>query len=280
MPRLRLQALSIRLRRRPHRVARRGPLPSALLATAGTLALSGLVAAADPSPAPSVLAPDGATTGPGILGAQAEVYRDAFDEVAPWVDLGEDENGRTSLEGGRLFMSIKGQEVNYRDWYELAEPAAVMRVEALVDLDERGTTAGGVACGSALGLPRWFIAGVNNADEWFFGRQIEGRFQVVDRGLLVLPTSPSRGPVSVAIECASAPNEGGDYVAISVDGRPVSVETGLGRLDIPVGPYARAGLYVATDAGTGSARFDDLVVHVGDIYARRPAERDHDVPSE
>jgi hypothetical protein len=280
MPRLPLHVLPTGLPRPARRVARRGPFLRALLATVGTLALSGVVTAADPSSAPSDVAPVAEAPVAGILGAQTEAYRDAFDEAAEWVDLGADENGRTSLEDGRLFMSIKGRDVNYRDWYELAEPAAVLRVEALVDIDERGTTAAGVACGSALGLPRWFIAGVNNADEWFLGRQIDGRFQVVDGGLLMLPTSPSRGPVSVAIECASAPDEGGDYVAVSVDGRPVSVETGLGRLDIPVGPYARAGLYVATDEGTGSARFDDLVVHVGEVYAPVTVERDHDVPSE
>ena len=88
-------------------------------------------------------------------------------------------------------MSINGTDVNYRDWYELSEPAPVLRVEALVDIDERAGTGGGVACGSALGVPRWFIAGVNNADEWFFARQIEGRLQLLDRGLLMLPAEPS-----------------------------------------------------------------------------------------
>jgi hypothetical protein len=36
------------------------------------------------------------------------------------------------------------------------------------------------------------------------------------------------------------------------------------RLDIPVGPYDKAGLLVATDGEQGSAKFDDLVVHTGE----------------
>ncbi len=277
-PNVRVSSRRPALERRRRRLAGRGLLLTALVATSSVAVMAAPAWAADPSPAASAF-PDALVT-PGILGAQEEVVRDGFEEAADWIDLGADENGRTSLEDGRLFMSIKGRDINYRDWYELAEPAAVLRVEALVDIDDRSNTGGGVACGSALGLPRWFIAGVNNDDEWFFGRQIDGRFQMVDRGLVMLPSRPSRGPVTIAIECASAPDEGGDYVAISVDGRPVSVETGLGRLDIPVAPYSRAGLYVATDEGTGSAHFDDLVVHAGDVYAPAPVERDHDAPSE
>jgi len=268
-----------------------------LLPAAGAVAMTVLMAlsaaaqAADPTPdaaaAPSASASTvtaspspGASSGPGILGAGVAVYEDDFDDAASWIDLGKDENGRTAVEDGSLFMSIKGTDVNYRDWYELSEPAPVLRVEALVDIDERAGTGGGVACGSALGVPRWFIAGVNNADEWFFARQIEGRFQLLDRGLLMLPAEPSTSAVRVAIECAVAPDAGGDYVAISVDRRPVSVTMGLGRLDIPVGPYGRAGLYVATDEGTGSARFDDMTVHVGAAFARAPVDRDADQPSE
>jgi hypothetical protein len=221
-----------------------------------------------------------ASSGPGILGAGEAVYVDDFSGAASWIDLGKDENGRTAVEDGSLLMTIKGTNVNYRDWYELTEPAPVLRVEALVDIDERAGTGGGVACGSALGVPRWFIAGVNNGDEWFFARQVDGRFQMVDRGLIMLPSSSSAGPVRVAIECAMAPEDGGDYVAISVDGRPVSVAMGLGHLDIPVGPYGRAGLYVATDAGTGSARFDDMTVQVGSALVRASVDRDADQPSE
>ena len=271
------------------------PEPAWRLVQIATLVATGMAAstaalmAADPSPLPSA-APagvaatdsgvDDASSGPGILGAGVEDYLEPFDGTPDWIDLGSDETGETRLEDGALFMSVTGADVNYRDWYDLAEPVAVVRVEAVVDIDERASTAAGVACGSALGLPRWFIAGVNNADEWFLGRQIEGRFQVVDRGPLMLPTSPSRNAVRVAIECAAAPDEGGDYVALSVDGRPVSVETGLGRLDIPAGPYGRAGLYVASDRGTASALFDDLLVHVGDVFMRAPADRDPGLPSE
>ena len=271
-----------------------------LLPTAGSVALTALTAmmalsvaaqAAEPSPDASAAPGAGASSssaspspvassGPGILGAGEAVYADDFDGAANWIDLGTDESGRTAVEDGSLLMTIKGTDVNYRDWYELTEPAPVLRVEALVDIDEGAGTGGGVACGSALGVPRWFIAGVNNADEWFFARQIEGRFQLLDRGLLMLPIRSSTSAVRVAIECAVAPDAGGDFVAISVDGRPVSVAMGLGRLDIPVGPYGRAGLYVATDAGTGSARFDDMTVHVGSALVRAPVDRNADQPSE
>lgn len=273
----------------PSHPRRRLPLAVAVSLAVGAVLSVGAQAAepsADASAAPaassagSASPSPGVSAGPGVLGADVLVYGDAFDSAADWIDLGKDENGRTALEEGWLSMSVRGEDVNYRDWYELAEPAPVLRVEALVDIDERATSGGGVACGSALGVPRWFIAGVNNADEWYFGRQIEGRFQLIDRGLLMLPISPSTTAVRVAIECAVAPDEGGDHVAISVDGRPVSVAMGLGRLDIPVGPYGRAGLYVATDLGTGSARFDDMAVSVGTEYARAPVDRAADQTSE
>jgi hypothetical protein len=51
-------------------------------------------------------------------------------------------------------------------------------------------------------------------------------------------------------------------------------------VDIPVAPYSRAGLFVASGTDTGSAVFDDLVVHVGDVYARSPSPRDADATSE
>ncbi len=137
-----------------------------------------------------------------------------------------------------------------------------------------------MSCGSALGLPRWFVAGVNNADTWFLARIIDGRLQVVDRGSLDADSSASGGTVLIGIECATAPEEGGDYVAVSVDGEPVSIETGLGRLDIPVGPYDKAGIFVGTDSGTGSAVYDDLAVWVGDAYAPAPVDRNPDAPSE
>jgi hypothetical protein len=259
----------------------RPTLGAALICWVSILTSAGAALAANASPDPAASAQvSPAPETSGILGAATEVYREGFDQAAAWVDLGADESGRTDLENGALSMSVKGSDVNYVDWYELDEPAAVLRVESLIDIDGRDGTAGGVACGSSLGLPRWFVAGVNNADEWFLARRIDGRLQIVDRGVVMLPSTPSRRPVSVAIECAQAPLEGGDYVAVSVDGRPVDIETGLGRLDIPVGPFGRAGLFVATDAGTASAVYDEMTVAIGDVLARQEPERDADLPSE
>jgi hypothetical protein len=47
-----------------------------------------------------------------------------------------------------------------------------------------------------------------------------------------------------------------------------------------VGPYDKAGLFVGTDSGTGSAIYDDLAVWVGDAYEPAPADRNPDAPSE
>ena len=97
----------------------------------------------------------------------------------------------------------------------LAESHAVLRVEALVDgLD--GAGAAGVACGSSLGLPRYLFAAVTNEAEWIFGRIIDGRLQVVDRG--PLPGEVDATHVRVGIECASAPQEGGDHALVTLDG--------------------------------------------------------------
>ena len=257
------------------RRSRTKPVLAALL----TLALLSL------TPGPATAQESSASPGPtgdpvGWLGAARSAYLEPFDAAPAWLEVGAEELGETRVEDGTVFMSMKGDSVNYEDWYELDAPVAVLRAEVDVDIDQRSGTGAGVGCGSALGLPRWFVAGVNNADEWFLARVIDGRLQVVDRGSLGLDSQPSRGSVRVGVECAIAPEDGGDYVAVSVDGEPVSIATGLGRLDIPVGPYDKAALFVATDKGIGSAHYDDLGVWVGDAYALRPADRDTDRPSE
>jgi hypothetical protein len=216
----------------------------------------------------------------GQLGASDAVYLEAFDQAPPWLEVEKVKEGETKVEEGTVFLSIKGDSVHYQDWYELDASVPVLRAEVSVDLDRRDGTGAGVSCGSALGLPRWFVAGVNNADTWFLARIIDGRLQVVDRGSLDADSLASGGTVLIGIECATAPEEGGDYVAVSVDGDPVSIETGLGRLDIPVGPYDKAGIFVGTDSGTGSAVYDDLAVWVGDAYAPAPVDRNSDAPSE
>ena len=231
-----------------------------LLTIIFTMALitpAGAVLAQGDEPSPGAEA----STGAGQLGATEEVYRDAFDATPDWLDQGEDESGRTVLEDGHVFMSIVGPDANYSDYVELPSAAGVIRVEAIEGLDGNASTAAGPASGSAAGLPRWFVAGVNGGDEWWLGRRIDGRLQVIDRGSLAA-SSPSRSAVRVAIECGSAPSEGGDYVLMTVDGLPVAAS--MPRLDIPVGPYDKAGLLIATDGEQGSATFDDLIVHTGE----------------
>jgi hypothetical protein len=112
-PDVRVSSLRPVPQRRRRRLAGRGLLLTALVATCSVGVMAAPAWAADPSPVASA-SPDGLVA-PGILGAQEEVVRDDFDEAADWVDLGADENGRTSLEEGRLFMSIKGRDINYRD---------------------------------------------------------------------------------------------------------------------------------------------------------------------
>src|SRR5688572_5944142 len=219
----------------------------------------------EPSPRP------GATLKPGQLGATDEAYRDAFDVAPEWLDLGEDESGRTALEDGHVFMSVIGPGSNYWDHIALPSAAGVVRVEAMVELDGSAGSAAGPACGSAVGLPRWFVSGINGGGEWWLGRLVDGRLQVVDRGSLGADPA-SRSAIRVAIECASAPSEGGDYVLMTVDDRLVAASMPL--LDIPVGPYDKAGLLVATDGEQGSATFDDLIVHTGATMVQQPATED------
>jgi len=207
----------------------------------------------------------GDPAGSGQLGALDEAYRDAFDLAPGWLDLGEDESGRTVLEDGHVYMSVIGPDANYWDYVVLPSASEVMRVEATVQMDGSASTAAGPACGSAVGLPRWFVAGINGGDEWWLGRLIDGRLQVVDRGGLGAASS-TQSALRVAIECASAPSEGGDHVLITVDDRLVAASMPV--LDIPVGPYDKAGLLIATDAQQGSATFDDLIVHTGEPLAR------------
>ena len=85
----------------------------------------------------------------------------------------------------------------------------------------------------------------------------------------------TKSHVRVGIECASAPDEGGDHVLVTLDGVGVQLPT----LDIPVGPYDKATLVMSADAAPVSAVFDDLLVHAGDVYARDDPDRDPTKPS-
>lgn len=230
-------------------------------------------------PAGAVLGQADDTTtdsGVGVLGADTVVLREPFDTAAPWMGIGRDKTGENALADGSLFSSYLVGPGNIWTDLELAAPAAVVRVEVVVDVNAAAGTAAGPACGSALGLPRYLVAGVN-AGGWWLGRLIDGRLQVVTSGDQAGTGRPGK-PVTVAIECAVVPEEGGDRVTMSVDGRTVAI--GFPMLEIPVGPYGNVALLVGTDDQKGAATFDDLVVSTGAEYGPAPVDGDADRPSE
>lgn len=244
------------------------------LVTAWTLLLlfaaPSLAVAQESSPSPEPVI--------GELGAGTLLLQEPFDSAADWMGLGQFPDGRNELQDGELFTSIvvaTKDGGNIWTIYRLEEVAPVVRVEADVSVIPGDRGAAGPACGSSAGLDRLFVAGVNDGG-WFLGRLIDGRLQVVDSGDLI--GAPTGEPLHVALECASVPEEGGDYVTMSVDGRLVDVD--LPRLDIPVGPYGQVALLVGTDGTRGRARFDDLEVSVGDTYLPADPERDPGAPSE
>jgi hypothetical protein len=223
------------------------------------------VQAQTPSSSPQPSPP----AGPGVIGATTEVARDPFDQPGTWQVL-DDQAGRTAVEDGRLLISVTDDGSSYWDSLALDAPWPVVRVSVKLAMVE-GAGGAGPACSSALGLPRAFVAGITNDDAWWLGRLIDGRLQVIKRGLLPLGSSASSA--IVAIECASVPSKGGDHIVMSVDGRVVT-----SAFDIPVGPYDKATLLVASDVGPVTATFDDLVVHAGPVYV--PTARNPDAPSE
>lgn len=212
-----------------------------------------------------------ASTPVGWLGASEEVYTDDFSTPSDWEIL-EDELGRTAYEDGGLVMSVAEDGASIWDDHRLPLAYPVLRTEALVSV-QGGAGAAGVACGSSLGVPRYLFAAVTHEADWIFGRIIDGRLQVVERG--PIPGDVEEGNVRIGIECASVPEEGGDQVLVTLDGAGV----GQRMLDIPVGPYDAAALLVSADTAPFSALFDDLRVHAGDAYAPRSPERDPDKPS-
>ncbi|MCY7418424.1 MAG: hypothetical protein LH650_08000 [Chloroflexi bacterium] len=231
----------------------------------------GSTAALAQAPSGSTAPSPAASTPIGWLGASEQVYMDDFSVPTDWEIL-EDELGRTAYEGGGLLMSVKEDGATVWDDHRLPTAYGVLRTEALVSIQE-GAGAAGVACGSSLGLPRYLFAAVTHEAEWIFGRIIDGRVQVVDRG--PIPGAVDESQVRVGIECASVPEEGGDRVLVTLDGAGVAQT----MLDIPVGPYDAAALLVSADIAPVSALFDDMIVHTGDVYAPRSPERDPAKPS-
>ena len=192
----------------------------------------------------------------GMLGADTEVFRDDLSAPSVWEEISDD-SGITTYADGRLAMSVIADDSNVWDDHELDEPADVLRVEAWIATGGDGMA--GVACGSSLGVPRWLWAGTDGDMGWLAGRMIDGRLQLLDRG--DLPIEVDGRHVTLAIECASAPADGGDHAVVTADGIPVAT-----LFDIPVGPYDKATLLVGADAAPEEALFDDIVVHTGAAY--------------
>lgn len=194
----------------------------------------------------------------GFLGTTREVFRDDMAADGTW-QLIEDETGVTAYDPDHreLRMSVIADNASVWDDAELEEAVPVLRMESWVATSGEGTA--GVACGSALGVPRWLWAGVDGDAGWLFGRMIDGRLQVVERG--DLPIEVDGRHVTLAIECASDPAAGGDHAVVTADGIVLT-----STFDIPVGPYDRGTLIVAADAAPVEARFDDVVIGAGDAY--------------
>lgn len=212
----------------------------------------GLTLAQDASPAPD------ASPIPSALGVTREAFRDDMSADGTW-QLIEDETGLTAYDADHreLLMSVTADNSSVWDDAEIDEAVPVLRMESWVATAGDGTA--GVACGSALGVPRWLWAGVDGDAGWLFGRMIDGRLQVVERG--DLPVEVDGRHVTLAIECASDPAAGGDHAVVTADGIVLTTV-----FDIPVGPYDKGTLIVAADTAPETARFDDVVIHVGDAY--------------
>ncbi len=249
-------------------VSRGAPWSSTLVVVLGLASLTATAMAEGDPASPST----SADTGPAWLGADTEVYRDDFATPTSWAII-DDDAGRTAYQAGGLLMSAASDGGTVWDDHRLPDAHAVLRVEVLVSGLE-GAGGAGVACGSSLGVPRYLFAAVTDSADWICGRIIDGRLQVLDRG--PLPGDVAASHVRVGIECANAPDEGGDHALVTLDG----VGVALPRFDIPVGPYDAATLIVSADVAPVSVLFDDLLVHAGAMYAPRTQERDPDAPSD
>lgn len=218
---------------------------------------SAIVAAAVMGGGSSAQEPSPSAT--GLLGATTEVFRDDMSEDGTW-QLIEDDAGVTTYDPThqRLVMAVTQDGINVWDDAEIPSPMPVIRVEAWTS--KVGDGAAGVACGSALGVPRWLWAGLDGAG-WKFGRLIDGRLSVVASGDMPFETGTDGRRATLAIECASDPAAGGDHVVVTANGVVIH-ET----LDLPVGPYDKGTLIVAADVAPVEALFDDVVIAVGDAY--------------
>ncbi|MFN8621545.1 MAG: hypothetical protein U0869_12455 [Chloroflexota bacterium] len=239
-----------------------GALAGVMAATMA-VGLAGGVVAKTPKPtktdataAPAASAAPAPSAGPGLLGATHVVWSDDFSAPTTW-QTGSDESGTTEYQDGMLSVTVAQDGSSVWDDHTLDAAYPVLRVQALIASD--GSGLGGVACGSSKGLERWLYAGTDGSGGWLFGRIIDTRLQVIQRGDLSRDLDWEH--VTMGIECASAPDEGGDHVVVTADGTPVTT-----AFDIPVGPYDKATILVAADTAPVEVRFDDMVVSAGDAY--------------
>lgn len=224
----------------------------------GLVGAAAVIAVGVASLAGGAVAKEEAAPHAGLLGATTVAFTDDMSADGTW-QLIEDETGVTAYDAKhqQLRMSVVADNASVWDDAELDAASPVLRMEAWVATTGDGTS--GVACGSALGLPRWLWAGVDGDAGWLFGRMIDGRLQVVERG--DLPVEVDGRHVTLAIECASDPAAGGDHAVVTADGIVLT-----SAFDIPVGPYDRGTLIVAADTAPVEARFDDVAISVGDAY--------------
>jgi len=223
-------------------------LAPAAVVTAGVL-LSGPVAAQSPAPG-----------GAGLLGATTEVWRDDFSTLTTW-EIIADDTGSTTWDAdlGALMISVTADRASVWDDHVLAAAAPVLRVEATLVV--AGSGAAGVACGSSVGLQRYLWAGIDPGLGWVFGRIIDARLQVLQRGELPPELAERDGRVTLALECAVDAAGGGDVAVVTADGIPLTT-----AFDIPIGPFDKATLVVSADAAPVDAVFDDVIVRAGDAY--------------
>lgn len=228
-----------------------------------------------PSPSLVPSADDAAYPFPGVysLGAETAVYTEAFDAPVDWVGLGRQGRRSARLEDGRLVQAIRKGDSPALYWSETPLPSSsdVVYAHVRVSFAPGNSGEAGVLCSADGGLPRSFVAGIN-ADAWWLGRLIDTRLRVVTSGSLdelAGPPDPEVAPVKVAIECAAAPESGGDWVLVLIDDQPVGVGT-FPLLDIPIGPYGTAGILVGTEGpATTDMSFDDFAIFQGDALVPR-----------
>src|SRR3990172_4290640 len=121
------------------------------------LAMPAAAGAQEASPSPDPVG--------GELGADTIVLQEPFESPADWMGLGQFPDGRNALQDGELFTSIvvatkDGGKIWTVHQLEGASPAVRVEVDVTVVPGDRG--AAGPACGSATGLHRLFVAGVND----------------------------------------------------------------------------------------------------------------------